>query len=509
MESISSLSLQNGGPLGVQARTAGVAATSATGGLSAPDGFSNPIGVKQSLDARERAWQGIVGGEIEKDDASHRTADAEHATANTSDKSAEKAQGTDVASKTGTNVTDAELQRLFGQDAPAVRQMLNARSDLRVGDLLPLRKDRDGLHSLSDLLTHRSDVKLGDVLSRSADGKVHLDPTVRDGASREFLYTRTDVKPGELTGLRRSLARQFDNPAMARQAYTKSLELLKTRTDLRPDDVGGLITRLGTAVKGTKAGGGPEGAAAMFDMFDKSTKLLTTRTDLNTDDVGRLVDATAKGFGGKDGGNGLSNMRDAFSSATELMQNREGMSVRNVTDVMDTVDQHFGGDGDNKASAFQKAATLMSRVHQVDGQGVATMLKKSAEGPPAQAGDKLLQAFDNTASDVATGKTSLATATTLDSQQTDRQKAEQKNANEQTRINMGRLRTPEEQEKRDREDPLGLTPPDKAPAAQEGRGAEPAKAANDDHAPAGSEEHNAEPGAQAASGAPPRIDVVA
>lgn len=422
-----------------QAHRATAASTPAAT-AAAPDG-NGGIAERQALDARHDGWKGVVSG----DDAPR----ASQESGNVADK--------------GADVTDAELQRLFGSSAPSVRQLLTARSDLKVGDLLPLRKDQNGLHSLSDLLSKRSDVKLADVLSRDAEGKIQLDPTVRDESSREFMYNRTDVKPGELTAMRSQLARQFDNPALARQAYGKSLDLLRTRTDMRPTDVGAMISKMGGAVKGTKQGAGPEGGAALFDMFDKGAKLLKHRTDLGADDVGRLVDATSKGFGGKDGGNGLSNLRDAFSSATDLLQNREGTSVRGVTDVMDTVDRHFGKDTDNKAAAFGKAADLMKSVPQMDAQGINTMFKKSAEGPPAQQGDKLLQAFDNAAGDVKSGKTNIQTATTLKAQQTDRQQHEQKTSDEQIRVNMGRLRTPQEQEERDKKDPQGLTPPGQVP----------------------------------------------
>ena len=431
----------------------------AGGGGAATD----PLGVKRSLDGRERAWHGFVSGEDGEEPAHDK--ETAHAAGGASEgKTAEaKGAGGSVADKGGADVTDAELQRIFGGDAPTVRQLLNTRSDLKVGDLLPLRKDRDGLHSLSDLLTHRSDVKLSDVLSRDKDGKVHLDSTVRDGASRELLYARTDLKPGELTSLRGHLGRLFDNPSMAKAAYTKSLDLLKVRTDIRPTDVSGLLSRIGLATRNTKGGGGPEGSAALFDMFDRSARLLTARPDLGTGDVSKLVDVTSQTFGGRDTQNGLSNLRDGFAAATDLLGSRKGLSVRDVTNVMGTVDQHFGKDGDNKVSAFQKAANLMNHVPQIDAHGVDTMFKKAADGPPAQRGDKLVQAFDSAAGNVMSGKTTLASATATREQQTDRQRHEQKTADEQTRIDMGRLRTGKEQEERDRLDPLGLTAPGQVP----------------------------------------------
>jgi hypothetical protein len=89
----------------------------------------------------------------------------------------------------------------------------------------------------------------------------------------------------------------------------------------------------------------------------------------------------------------------------------------------------------------------------MDAQGVGTMFKKAAEGPPPQKGDKLVQAFDSAAGDVMSGRTNLQTATTLRGQQTDRQQREQKTQDERTRVDMGRLRTPQEEEDRNKKDP--------------------------------------------------------
>lgn len=431
------------------------------------------LAVKRSLDGREAAWQGFVGGE--GGEARAHEGGAAHA----EKPAAAASYSGGVADKSGSDVTDAELHRIFGGEAPSVRQLLNARSELKVGDLMALRKDADGLRSLSDLLTHRSDVKLSDVLSRDAKGKVSLDSTVRDGASRELLYSRTDMKPGELTSLRGQLGRLFDNPSMAKAAYSKSLDLLKTRTDIRPADVSGMLSHLGLATRSTKGGGGAEGQAALFDMFDRSAKLLTTRTDLGASDVNKLVDATSQSFGGRDSQNGLSNMRDAFSSATDLLGSRQGMSVGDVTNVMGTVDQHFGKDGDNKLSAFQKATNLMTHVPQLDAHGVGRMFQKAAEGPPAQGGDKLVQAFDNAAGNVMSGKTNLTSATTPREQQTDRQQHEQKTVDEQTRVNTGRLRTAKEQEERDQRDPLGLTAPGQVPDGKGEHGTAAARTSQD------------------------------
>lgn len=466
-----------------------LAAGSAPGTVSAPYGRRGPdatglaphdaaasdrLAVKRSLDAREEAWQSYAG---RHEDA----APADDGKTASADKKASTESSGGVADKGGSDVTDAELQRIFGGDAGAVRQLLNTRSDLKVGDLIPLRKDRDGLQSLADLLTHRTDVKLSEVLSRDKDGKVKLDSTVRDSASRDLLYSRTDTKPGELSSMRAQLGRLFDNPSMARAAYTKSLDLLKTRTDLRAGDVSGIISRLGIATRSTKGGDGPQGSAALFDMFDRSTKLLTARPDLGAGDVTKLIDATSQSFGGRDSKNGLSNLRDAFASATDLLTSRQGMSVTDVKNVMGTVDQHFGKDTDNKLSAFQKSATLMAHVPQLDAPGVDRMFKKAADGPPAARGDKLVQAFDNAASNVMSGKTSVVSATTLREQQTDRQKSEQKTADEQTRISMGRLRTPKEQEARDQRDPLGLTPPGQVPDSDAARGGAAAGAPRGDN----------------------------
>jgi hypothetical protein len=416
------------GALGTTGGRQGVAPMMSQAAVTPPqqaDPTVSTLAMKQNLDQRETAWQGIAGNQTPA------------------------AESTPVV-QDDSKITDAELDKLFGSEAGNIRQLLNTRSDLHVKDLLPLRKDANGLSSVTHLLLNRNDLKLDDLMTKDRDGKVKLNPVVTDPDSSDLMVNRQDVKPTDLSNMQSVLARAFRNPALAQQAYTKSIDLLKTRADLKPQDVGQMVAKMSSAVKGS-GGDGPQGGAALMSMFDSASEMLKTRTDISAKDVNQLVDATSDTFASKKDPNALSSLTQGFDKATKFLQGNKGADVSQVTNVMSTLNKHLPGDGNgaDRLEGLDKATQLMTNVPQMDAKGVDTMFQKSAEGPPPQKGAKLLKAFGNASDDVMKGVTDRGTATTLRSQQTNQQAQNEKQAMDDRRIREGRPRTEQEQQEHD------------------------------------------------------------
>lgn len=445
-------------PAAAYARAAGNAPAPAqeTGGADADKIFQT----KQGLDQREESWRAVAGGQG----------------------SSASGAGGSLADKTGDQVTDAELQRLFGSDASKVRDLLNARSNLTVGDILPLQKDSSGLEATAKLLTQRSDLNIDDVLSRDKDGNVALNPTMRDDQSMDLMLNRNDLKPGDLQNLGGQLAQAFGNPGMAKEAYQKSLELMKTRTDIKPQDMGKMVSTMSQALKQNSPKGDP---ASLQSMFNDGVETLKTRTDISPEEIGNLGQKTVQTFGSKNDPSSGTHISQAFSSANKMLQNGTGRSVSDASNLMDTMQERFPGDsGADRASAFDKATNLMTKMPQMNARGIDQMLQKSAEGPPPLKGDKLLQAFDASSQDVLQGRTTVGAATSQKSQQTDGQVRQEKALNKENRIAAGRLADPQEEidSQKGRNDKQGnATTGGNAPSPREGAldttGVQPGQAA--------------------------------
>ncbi|MBM3461432.1 MAG: hypothetical protein FJX76_04975 [Armatimonadetes bacterium] len=418
----------------------------ATGAQEGP-GADQLFATKQGLDQREEAYRGIVGGDQQP--------------AQGAKTGGENNFGA-LSDKTGDQVTDAELQRLFGSEANSAREILKARPQLRVGDIIPMRKDQDGLSAVSKLLSSRSDLNLDDVVDRTPGGEVKVNPTLRDSQSLDLMVNhRKDVKPGELSSMAGSFAKILDNPAMAKQAYQGSLELMKQRGDVRPQQ---LATMMGSIAHGVdpKSQKGPENSSAVLEMFNKSLDVMKVRNDVAPEDMGRLAEKAGQTFGNEKDPNSTSNVKNGFNTAADMLAGNPGRSVTDTMDLMDTVNNRFPGqdNGADKAAAFNTAATLMGKFPQLDARGIDGMLQKKAEGPPPLQGDKLLNAFNSQAEDLTSGRANLDSAVSQRSQQTDRQVREEKVADKENRITEGRLADPQELKDTEegRNDPQGQRP---------------------------------------------------
>ncbi len=354
---------------------------------------------KRGADERMQAYQGIVGNQAP-------AAGAQPQGANTGA----------LMSKPIGQMTDQELQQVFGSDADRMKALGAKQPSLTASMIQPLRKDPQGLDNVVSLLTERSDLSFDDVVQKDQKGNMSINSTVRDERSRELMTNRTDIKPQALSNMANSFGQTLKQPALVKEAYNTSIDLLKTRTDIQPGDLGTLMARMGKGVDQNSAGGqeGGANAAATLDMFKTGAKLMTVRQDIGVQDVGKMSDAVSQLGGKKDDKSGMK-IANAFSQSADYLMNKEGSSVNDVVQLAGAVKQKVpgqeGADADMRMNLFGQGLQLMKNVPQMNADGVTTMLNKASEGPPARQGQDLVNAFNTQSTNVMNGRASVGLAT--------------------------------------------------------------------------------------------------
>lgn len=347
----------------------------------APGAPFDVMQAKQGLDIREEAYRAIV------------QAEAEAALDARQDK-----------------ITDEELKQIFGDQADAVRTLLNKRSDVNLSELLPLRNDPNGLAQVLRLLTERTDLAVSDLIHKTPDGKVKIDGSVTDDECKELMAERTDIKPKAPSALKATILKAFGNPVLAKKAFTMAVKLLKTRTDLSCESVGKMIVGICEQLDTIKPPGGSAGlsaGAAKLEMLEVSVNLLTFRRDLGTEDVVNLARATVQTFGDKRDPMSFSRVTRSFAEAADLLVSRPGMSVSQVTGFMKTLKQVIPGRDanalDTRASIFSSACNLLKQRQDLDFSSIDELLKRQTWGEKKK-GNALLRSFNEATSDLGKGK---------------------------------------------------------------------------------------------------------
>lgn len=353
---------------------------------------------KRGADERMQAYQGIVGNP-----APARAPGPGNASGA-------------LMSKPIGQMTDQELEQVFGQDADRMKALGAKQPNLTASQIQPLRKDPQGLDNVVDLLTQRSDLSWDDVVTKDQKGNLNINGTVRDERSRELMTNRTDIKPAALSGMANSFGQTLKQPALVKEAYNTSIDLLKTRTDVQPQELGALMSRMSKGVNQNSAGGeeGGMNAAATLDMFKTGAKLMTVRQDIGVQEVGKMSDAVAQLGGKKDDKSGMK-IANAFAQGADYLMNKEGSSVNDVVQVAGAVKQKMpgqeGADADMRMNLFGQSLQLMKEIPQLKADGVTTMLNKASEGPPARQGQDLVNAFNTQSVNLMNGRASVGLAT--------------------------------------------------------------------------------------------------
>jgi arsenate reductase-like glutaredoxin family protein len=233
-------------------------------------------------------------------------------------------------------ITDDELKSIFGDQAEGVRSLLNSRSDVKLGDLLPLRRNPELFSKTIATLNKRSDLPFSSLIQRDVDGSVMVDSgefdvkmklkrDIADDVSqdklsdeeldalfgdqskqvRELMKTRSEIKLSELLPLRndkkglddlsRLLTERKDfsyNDLVSKSADGKvsitwsvsdeqSKDIMETRKDIKPKELSALF---GTLVKAFD--GDPKMAKRAYA---QAAKLLKNRADISPQAVGKMV----------------------------------------------------------------------------------------------------------------------------------------------------------------------------------------------------------------------------
>ena len=310
------------------------------------------------------------------------------------------------AEKPISEMTEEELSRLFGHQAPKMKELGALRPGVTGVQAKPLAKDDAELDSLLELFKRRTDIEWDDVVKVGLDGKTRVDPSATDDTSRELLCVRPDLKPLELTKMAASFAEELRDPALAETARRKALALLKERTDVKPAELTQLMQ---TLVRGQNGNAGMSAAAAL-DMFDSSARLLTTRRDLGVADADKMAHSVLGMAGKKDSQSGLRSAQ-AFSEAVDTLIVRQDMGAEGITQLCQTMNQRFPGQDEGSSadrhSAFSKGLSLLRQVPGMEPSTIGTMMQKGAEGPPPRQGIRLLQAFDTMSQGVLSGRANM------------------------------------------------------------------------------------------------------
>jgi len=282
-------------------------------------------------------------------------------------------------------LSDDELERLFGDQAASIRNLMKSRDDVKLSDLITFRGDQAGLSHISKLLTDRKDLNYSDLVNKSADGKVSLTWAVTDPRSHEIMEKRRDIKPKELTALFGALVKNFDNnPQLARKAYTETARLLVNRPDITPESAGKMVLEMGQQLESIEPTHVPGSRImlnnAKMDMLGSSVDLLVKRNDINPEDVTKLSGAMVASFGNKMDPLSLSRVSRSFKDATEMMCKRKDVSIDQVTGFLGALDSAITGSDthslENKASIFRGTCDTMARKPDV---GFDTMHKLLAQ----------------------------------------------------------------------------------------------------------------------------------
>ncbi|MDQ7821780.1 MAG: hypothetical protein RDV48_03190 [Candidatus Eremiobacteraeota bacterium] len=307
--------------------------------------------------------------------------------------------------------SDDDLQKLFDDQAGAVRELLRTRDDVKVGDLLPLRGDRKGITDLVKLLNERKDLKYDELVNKSADGKVTITWAVTDDQSKEIMETRKDIKPKELTKLFGTFVKAFDgDPLMAKKAYAHAARLLKNRSDMAPESVGKMVLDMSEQLE-TIRPTDPMAARRMnqtkLEMVESSVDLLMKRNDIQPEDVTKLSGAMVKSFGDKRDPMSLSRVSRAFKDTTQMLSARKDISISQVEGFMGNLDFAVPGRDpmslENKASMLKGACTALKRNEGLNlGHMEQVLHKKSMENPAMRDSGIMLSAeFNRTAGALA------------------------------------------------------------------------------------------------------------
>lgn len=312
----------------------------------------------------------------------------------------------DFADKPISEMTEAELTRLFGNQSAKIKEIGQLRPGITGAQVFPLRLDVEGLESLQELFEKRPDLEWGDMVKVGSDGQTRIDPSATDATSRELLLVRQDVKPIELTRMAAIFVEELRDPALAETARKKALALLKERSDVKPQELGALMQ---TLVRGQDGNAGMSAAAAV-DMFNSSARLLTTRRDLKVEDATKVAHSVLGMAGKKDPKSGLRSAT-AMSEAVDTLILQQDMGAESIAQLTQTMNQSFPGQDEGSSAdrhlAFSKGLGLLRQVPGMDPGTIGIMMQKAAEGPPPRKGIRLLQAFDTFSQGVISGRANM------------------------------------------------------------------------------------------------------
>ncbi len=283
-----------------------------------------------SLDVKERPAEGDLGGLLAGLQDNHRPAPVSGRLLQLHFASGQLDPNDPLTHKQSlSQLDDKERTRMYGEQAPLMAELGAARPDMSIDDATRMWEIFDSEPSqgkpLVEFLGRRKDMSVSDAFAPRPDGRVELQPSLRDKSSRDALERRQDLKPGELSRMGNGFQAALGDPMMAAEAYQSAVPTLAKRGDLRPENMNGMMDGM------VRTLGEPR---ASLRAFQNGTRLLSARPDVNPKEVNGLLDSVA-GLGRKDGEHNPARVGNAFEQATSLLVDQPGRSIGDVTGLAD------------------------------------------------------------------------------------------------------------------------------------------------------------------------------
>jgi hypothetical protein len=242
---------------------------------------------------------------------------------------AEQAEALDA--KQG-SITDDELKKLFGDKADDVRSLLSSRSDVKLSDLVPLRRNPELFSKTLSTLSKKPDLAFSSLIQRDVDGSVMVDAAEFDVKMKLKKDIADDVSQDklsdeELDALFGDQSKQV-RELMKTRSEIKLSELLPLRNDSKGlDDLSKLLTERKDFSYSDLVSKSPDGKVSItWSVSDEQSKdIMETRKDIKPKELSALFGTFVKAFDGNP-----QMAKKAYTQAARLLKNRADISPESV-----------------------------------------------------------------------------------------------------------------------------------------------------------------------------------
>ncbi|MEW6283999.1 MAG: hypothetical protein AB1758_35630, partial [Candidatus Eremiobacterota bacterium] len=228
---------------------------------------------------------------------------------------------------------EPQMKGLFKENAAKMMMLAQRRSDLKVRDVMPLRKEPNKIDPAVKVLSERRDLKVNDLMTKKPGSQPEFGKVITDENTQNLILQRHDLKPQQLEKMETGFKQALKNPALGEDAYQTAIPLLKQRQDVQPEQLGTMMDRMVT--------GAGDGAAGL-SMFKSGVKLMQNRSDTHPEQVTRLSDEVS-GLARRSGDANPGRIASTFGQATDLLIEQPHRGVQDVVELAQSSGPGGGG----------------------------------------------------------------------------------------------------------------------------------------------------------------------